>query len=179
MDQPFVEALNKLMAGNGISNNELARRIEVDPAQIGRWRKGNGRPRPENLVRVAGVFNVDYRWLWALAYPEGVPEATGPDDEDLAMSATMAEMRDILRGLPRAYWGTVLKAFSRGVEGARDMAQLLTEQPTPANTVSTPAHTALSRSKRPTNSRKGSDDEELAKSYPVLRVGRRAMLVGV
>lgn len=88
--QSFVDVLNELMSGSGISNNELGRRIEVDPAQIGRWRKGRGRPRPENLVRAASVFGVDHRWLWALAYPEGVPSSDGPPDPH--WSAFIAEI---------------------------------------------------------------------------------------
>lgn len=98
MDIRFVEALNQLMVGSGISNNELARRIDVDPAQVGRWRKGRGRPRPENLVRAATVFGVDHKWLWSLAYPEGVP----PSEEsplDPRLSAFIAEIESSWRAM--------------------------------------------------------------------------------
>jgi transcriptional regulator with XRE-family HTH domain len=122
MDQNFVETLNELMAGSGISNNELGRRIEVDPAQVGRWRKGHGRPRPENLIRVAQVFNVDYRRLWALAYPEELPVTDGPLDPHL--SAFLAEIEAGWRALDHSQ---------------RDLAErgaraLFTVQPTTPNT---------------------------------------------
>lgn len=92
MNQAFIDALNQLMSGSGISNNELARRIEVDAAQVGRWRKGRGRPRPENLVRAAQVFGVDYKWLWSLAYPEGVPSQGDVTTLDPRLSAFLAEV---------------------------------------------------------------------------------------
>jgi len=90
MTQSFVDALNELLRGAGLSANELARRVEVDAAQVGRWRKGTGLPRPENIVRVAAVFGVEYEWLMGLAYPESRPRAEGPLDPRLA--AFLAEI---------------------------------------------------------------------------------------
>lgn len=102
MDQSFVDALNELMDGRGISNNELARQIDVDAAQIGRWRKGKGRPRPENLVRAAAVFGVDHAWLWALAYPEGVPALSGPSNPRLA--AFLAQIEAAFHSMTDQEW---------------------------------------------------------------------------
>ncbi len=100
--QTFEAVLNELMDGRGISNNEFARQIDVDPAQVGRWRKGRGRPRPENLVRAAAVFGVDHTWLWALAYPEGVPASDGPDNPRLA--AFLAQIEAAFHSFSEQEW---------------------------------------------------------------------------
>jgi transcriptional regulator with XRE-family HTH domain len=84
MHASFADVLNDLLRGAGLSANKLAERVEVDAAQVGRWRKGRGVPRPENIVRIATVFDVDYEWLMGLAYPASRLRAAGPQDPRLA-----------------------------------------------------------------------------------------------
>lgn len=99
MAENFADALNELMAGSGTSNNRLAGRVDVDPAQVGRWRKGVGLPRPENIVRIASVFGVNYEWLMGIAYPESRPRADGELDPELA--AFLAEIQTRWRAMDK------------------------------------------------------------------------------
>lgn len=136
----FADALNELLAGNGMSGKELARRIGMDAAQVGRWRRGRGFPRPDNLIRVAAVLGVDYEWLLGLAYPEANTEAPRPDIIETAIRSRAAEMREAVEGTPQEFWATIIKTtFDRAIDGARDMAYLLAqrEDRAPAQAINT------------------------------------------
>jgi transcriptional regulator with XRE-family HTH domain len=99
MRDAFANALKELQGGAGLSNRALAKRIEVDAAQVGRWRRANGLPRPDNIVRIAAVFGVDYQWLMNLAYPD---ERRSPiaAPEDPRLVAFLAEIGTGWRDLP-------------------------------------------------------------------------------
>lgn len=109
MDRTFVDALNELMAGSSMSNNELARRVEIDSAQVGRWRKGLGLPRPENITGIAEVFNVDPGWLMSLAYPGSQSKHVAPANPRLA-----------------AFLSEVQTAWEELEQAQRDMAERVT-----------------------------------------------------
>src|SRR5205823_5296818 len=113
MKQSFADALNELMAGSAMSANKVAARVEVDPAQVGRWRKGLGLPRPENIVRIASVFGVDYEWLMGLAYPESRPRAIGP------LSPRLAAFLSVVEAGFRALEATDQAALEVAERGAR------------------------------------------------------------
>ena len=127
MGAQFAAELNSLLQSKGISGKELSRRVEVDAAQVGRWRRGLGLPRPDNIARLAHVLGVDYEWLMGIAFPETrVAGAQPPDLIETAIRARVDEMRAAVEGTPREFWATIIKAtFDRAIDGARDMARLL------------------------------------------------------
>ncbi len=44
--------------GRGMSQSELARRLDEKPNTISRWETGEYKPKPEDLQKLARVFNV-------------------------------------------------------------------------------------------------------------------------
>lgn len=161
--QQFSDALNELLTGSGMSAKELARRIEVDPAQVGRWRKARGLPRPDNIIRVASVFGVDYDWLLGLAYPEVRSEGGEPDVIETAIRARMAEMREAVRDTPREFWSTIIKkTFDTAIDGARNMASMLSASDSDEPTVRRQTPSRISKPIAPTNLGQDDSHEPLA-----------------
>jgi transcriptional regulator with XRE-family HTH domain len=99
MRDAFANALKELQGGAGLSNRALAKRIDVDAAQVGRWRRATGLPRPDNIVRIAAVFGIDYQWLMNLAYPDDRRSSTAAP-ENPRLLAFLAEIGTGWRDLP-------------------------------------------------------------------------------
>jgi transcriptional regulator with XRE-family HTH domain len=66
----FAELLSHLITSAGVSGRTVATNIQVDTAQLSRWRHG-AVPRPQQIVRLAEYFGVDAGELMAVAYPMG------------------------------------------------------------------------------------------------------------
>lgn len=64
----FADLLNQLMSSAGVSGRILAQDIDVDTAQVSRWRHGSV-PRPPQIARLAEYFGVDQAKLMVVAYP--------------------------------------------------------------------------------------------------------------
>jgi transcriptional regulator with XRE-family HTH domain len=84
----FAEALRKAVADAGISQRELARRLEVSQASVSQWLHGQTAPRPSMAVRLERELGRDPgSLLIPLGYvvvdpqgrPVGVPEAVTKD----------------------------------------------------------------------------------------------------
>ena len=86
--QKFAEALQKAVAEVGISQRELARRLEVSQASVSQWLHGQTTPRPAMAVRLERELGRDPGSLlvplgYVVVDPKGralgVPEAIAND----------------------------------------------------------------------------------------------------
>jgi transcriptional regulator with XRE-family HTH domain len=122
---PFAAWLTEQMQARKLTQAELARRTGADPVQVMRWRKGEARPGPAYMERIAQVFGVDAATLRRLAYvtasnPAGeqaTPEAT----LDPAIQAELASYRAwydalIRNKVPRSMWRSYSEACERLAE---------------------------------------------------------------
>ena len=55
--------LTKALKGKGLSSNALAMQLGISSTAVWNWVHGNTKPRPEMLVKVAGVLGVSPEWL--------------------------------------------------------------------------------------------------------------------
>lgn len=133
LDDPglFAARLRELMAAAGLNGAEVARRIGSHPTTVSRWRTGEDRPRPDAVARLADILGVD---RMALLRDAGYADLDGartdaPDPLEQYIREGARQMHELLDGIPRVYWPTIVrKAFDRAIDGARDMAQLLADQ---------------------------------------------------
>lgn len=170
MTPTFAAALDDLLTSSGLSNNQLARKLHMDPAQVGRWRRARGLPKPENVARIAVAFNVRPEWLLGLAYPQYSPTPPEPDDPlEAAIRSRTAELRAVLDGVPPAFWPTIVrKIFDRAIGEARDALalgrQLDAQQPVSVAQeprISAPPGT-------PTRPKRGNDGALVIRKQPAL-----------
>ncbi|SHF89436.1 DNA-binding transcriptional regulator, XRE-family HTH domain [Flavobacterium fluvii] len=61
--------LKELMNEKGITGKELADKVEVTPASISNIVQGNSFPKPDLLIKIAGVLDVDVRDLFQSTKP--------------------------------------------------------------------------------------------------------------
>lgn len=47
----------------GLTQLELASRLDLDSMSVSRWERGVVVPRPETVVRIADALGVEVRWL--------------------------------------------------------------------------------------------------------------------
>jgi transcriptional regulator with XRE-family HTH domain len=116
----FAEALQQAVADAGVSQRELARRLEVSQAAVSQWLHGQTAPRPAMAVRLERELGRDPgSLLIPLGYvvvdpkgrPIGVPEAIANDP------LLGPREREILRGIYR----TLVGHQGRGFEDARQI----------------------------------------------------------
>ena len=55
--------IKELLIEKGISGKDLAAKVEVTPATISNIVQGNSFPKPDLLIKIASVLNVDVREL--------------------------------------------------------------------------------------------------------------------
>jgi transcriptional regulator with XRE-family HTH domain len=86
--QKFAEALQKALAEVGISQRELARRLEVSQASVSQWLHGQTTPRPAMAVRLERelrrkpgslLIPLGYVVVDPKGRPLGVPDAIAKD----------------------------------------------------------------------------------------------------
>jgi len=66
-DQNFPTWLENQLRRTGLSNRQLAKKLGVLPALIGKWRRGDVKtPKLENMVELAKIFNEDLNVLMEL-----------------------------------------------------------------------------------------------------------------
>lgn len=63
----------------GLTNDEVARRLEVPERNVRRWRKGETTPRWNMLVRLAEVFDRLPHWFYVPRDADGQPIADTAD----------------------------------------------------------------------------------------------------
>ena len=59
----LVQKIEHLMDQRGLKQSELAPMIGVTPQRLNLWLKGTGHPKPQVLLRMARVFDVDIEYL--------------------------------------------------------------------------------------------------------------------
>lgn len=91
----FGEKLYDLRKGQGMSQEELAGRLNVSRQSVSKWELGEAMPETENLVALSELFGVSLDWLLKDA-PEGdlptAPGAAAPEKPPLPL---------LLRKMPR------------------------------------------------------------------------------
>jgi len=78
----------------GLSAAQLARRIGVKSSTLHAWEAGRSGPRPNVLLRLAGMLNVSPTWL--LTGTGDSPEPPLPDTEMAHIRASVKRLRGIL-----------------------------------------------------------------------------------
>lgn len=61
--------LKELLNEKGITGKELAEKVEVTPASISNIVQGNSFPKPDLLIKISEVLNVDVRDLFQSTKP--------------------------------------------------------------------------------------------------------------
>lgn len=88
------ERMVEARQASGLSAAQLARRIGVKSATLHAWEAGRSGPRPNVLLRLAGMLNVSPTWLLT---GSGVsPEPSGSGTEIMQMRATVQRLRGLL-----------------------------------------------------------------------------------
>lgn len=118
----FRDFLTDWLARTGWSASRLARESGVRQNVISRWTSQTPtRPSPENLKKIAPVVGVSYEDLLRMCgyLPDGEADAAAEGDElERWLLMRTEEFHQAVRGIPRAFWPTVLDA---SIEVARQM----------------------------------------------------------
>lgn len=81
----------------GLSAAQLARRIGVKSETLHAWEAGRSGPRPNVLLRIAGLLNVSPTWL--LTGSGDRPAEPAAETEIVQIRATVERLRDTLSGV--------------------------------------------------------------------------------
>ena len=63
--QGLPEKLRSARKERGLSIEQLGEQIGISRQRIGKWERGDGRPSPENLEKLAAIFGVSVEYLTA------------------------------------------------------------------------------------------------------------------
>jgi transcriptional regulator with XRE-family HTH domain len=74
----------------GVSNREIARRMEMSPSYVSKLLSGSSELRLDHLVRMCRAADIEPAEFFSLAYPRGPVGAT----------PAMAKLRELLGGIP-------------------------------------------------------------------------------
>ena len=88
------ERMVEAREASGLSAAQLARRIGVKSATLHAWEAGRSGPRPNVLLRLAGMLNVSPTWL--LTGTGVSPEPAGSDTEITHIRSTVQRLRGLL-----------------------------------------------------------------------------------
>jgi transcriptional regulator with XRE-family HTH domain len=108
----------------GLSPDEFAHRSGLGTSHIYQIIRSEKRPRQDTLDKIAvGLGMTTGNLLRAV-------EAQSEDDPiEQAIRQRVAEMREAVEGTPKTMWATIIrKTFDRAIDGARDMAELLSAE---------------------------------------------------
>jgi transcriptional regulator with XRE-family HTH domain len=73
----------------GLSNREVARRLEMSPSYVSKLLSGAAEIRLDHVIRICRAASMEPAEFFSLAYPPSTPKA----------SVTQARLRDMLAGL--------------------------------------------------------------------------------
>ena len=107
LEEAFSERLKALRKEHGLSQEELASKLEVSPGSVGNWEIGPFQPHPKTLKKIAGLFDVEVSYL--LRGQREAPESA-------------------LREKPQEYSAVDLAAILREVEWMRDRLDHIAQQ---------------------------------------------------
>jgi transcriptional regulator with XRE-family HTH domain len=119
---PLAQYLSYRLHERHESADEFARRIGVNASGFYRLlRGGHAAPQQRTLEKIAAGLGMTASELLAVVEAQ---DETDPVERTIRQRT--GEMREALNGIPRQFWGTVIKAtFDRAIDEARDMARLL------------------------------------------------------
>ena len=106
------EKIQKLRKDHGISQEQLAERLNVTRQAISKWETGEGMPDIENILQLSAVFNVsvDYLLKNQITHPSPAPVLPEPENENLALA-------DTLDKAPGTGFNSRIRLFLSGGEG--------------------------------------------------------------
>lgn len=87
--QRLINLLKVSLRILGISNREVARRLEMSPSYVSKLLSGSSELRLDHLIRMCRAAAIDPAEFFSLAYPRGPVGAT----------ASMAKLRELLQSV--------------------------------------------------------------------------------
>ena len=94
--------IKKMREELGISQDKLARMLNVTPQTVYRWEKGRTIPRPELLEKMADIFQVPLDWFYK---PEG--QKSRPTPQSIPPDVLEAVKDPRMQALVRAMWPVI------------------------------------------------------------------------
>jgi len=91
------ERLAQAREAQGLSAAQLARRVGVKTETLHGWEAGRSGPRPNVLLRLAGMLNVSPTWL--LTGNGDSPSEPAPETEMMQIRAVVERLRGMLLGV--------------------------------------------------------------------------------
>lgn len=165
MSDEFLDLLRKHISQRG-GLARLARASGIKSPVIGHWAKGETRPSPENLKRIAGPLGVSHANLMKMCgHLEGDADPQGPDPEIQARIAQIASYASTFKSEYRPiFWDNITTQASTLAVSLQQIG---------STAVSTHGHDAISGggagSEERREDRRGSRKRALAASLPTLR----------
>lgn len=148
----FAEFFERLRLGRGWTPAEVARRLDVYPTEVSRWRRGRGGISIRNVRKVADLFGVDRAELERLAGYGDSPVSVSKDTlnpEIAAMyDADRAAVEGELSGIPPAFFPAIFNAQRTARRLAVEVARAAIELTQPKAPISLPASSELATSPR-------------------------------
>lgn len=143
----FAAVLEQLREARGLSPADLARKLDVSPTQVSRWRRGLDVPSIERIEDIALFFGIERESLERLAGYRANTVAGEQDTIDPGMAAMFeaerADLKDQLRDIPEPFWRVILDAQRSArrvaVDGVKAAIGLAQAQP-----ISTPESQPIS-----------------------------------
>ena len=109
VEDAFSERLKKLRLERGLSQEELAARLDVSPGSVGNWEMGPHTPHPKTLRKIAALFEVEVFYLLEGERGQGSRHA-------------------VMREKPPEQGAVNLADLLREIEGARDGLDRIAQQ---------------------------------------------------
>jgi transcriptional regulator with XRE-family HTH domain len=106
--ESFPAKLKALLTERGMSNRELARRLEMSPTQVGKWINGVDTPRTDVVLAISSIFKVPPPYLLGYADFEG----SNPE----AFAAGWQALQDIKTGVAALESAMELQASAMGLD---------------------------------------------------------------
>lgn len=120
-EERFGKFFDSLLSQSDMSGAEAARRLRVAQSQVSRWRRGEGGLSQQSLQRISEVFGTDLNYLREIAgLTDTGPSVYRADAVDPLINARLdavrARARELLEGIPTAYWATFLESSQSMIE---------------------------------------------------------------
>lgn len=90
----FHERLFEVRKRSGMTQNDLAEKLDVSRQAISRWEMGTAKPDFENLIAISNLFDVSVDYL-----------LKGSEDVLSTVPATSAETEQAKKTVTGAFWG--------------------------------------------------------------------------
>lgn len=121
----FAAVLEELRTRRNMSPAELARRLDVSPTQVSRWRRGTAAPSIQNVRDIATLFGVDALTLETLAGYVANPVA---GEQDTTIDPVISALYDAEKAETHAALGGIPVRFHRAILDAMSQARTLAIQ---------------------------------------------------